>query len=647
MAARYMTLNNGARKLVEASVASAGAGDAGKIPALDSSGRLDESLMPLGIGADTIAAPATETLGAGKFVNFHDDEGVFSVRLADNSNGRRADGFVIEEFEAAATATVYPMDGVNSALTGLTPATRYYLGTDAREWTATTVTQAEAEQGTATTRRAWTAQRVFQAVAAWWSASAMKTKLDGIAAGATANATDAQLRDRSTHTGTQAISTVTGLQTVLDGKINTSERGVSGGIPTLDEFARIPPSQLPSYVDDVLEFATTAQFPTTGEGGKIYIAINQGTAANPTRQYRWTGSVYAEINPSPGTTDALAEGSTNLYFSEHRVRNTVLTGLSLAVSTAITAADTVLSALGKLQAKLNTLGTAAYANLSALPGRVTITGTDAVPLKLERTTSTNVSLWLQHSGASKYLGINAAGNYAVADSADITNNGNELWHGGNLVKQASSTDTTAGALLMLAPGGGGSFGIGSYKAAEAAALNATPNGITWCNGSTLNRPFGLTSSIFSFRGSESYGGQLSSRLNRLGYRSLEAGTYGAWQEVFHTGNFDPATKQDRATFVNTSTSRTLGLSDAWRYLRPTNSGAITLTVPTNADVAFEASTEITIRAAGSGNVTLAGGPGVTINPPANGTLVLSPGMTVVLKRVGSSLWDLIGQTVAA
>lgn len=67
--------------------------------------------------------------------------------------------------------------------------------TDAREWTASTVTQAEAEQGTATTRRAWTAQRVFQAVAAWWAASAMKTKLDGIATGATANATDAQLRD--------------------------------------------------------------------------------------------------------------------------------------------------------------------------------------------------------------------------------------------------------------------------------------------------------------------------------------------------------------------------------------------------------------------------------------------------------------------
>lgn len=79
---------------------------------------------------------------------------------------------------------------------------------DSREWTAATVPQAEAEDGTGTTRRAWTAQRVWQAVAAWWAASPMKTKLDGIAANATANATDAQLRDRATHTGTQTANTI-------------------------------------------------------------------------------------------------------------------------------------------------------------------------------------------------------------------------------------------------------------------------------------------------------------------------------------------------------------------------------------------------------------------------------------------------------
>lgn len=48
--------------------------------------------------------------------------------------------------------------------------------------------------------------------------TADQTKLAGITAGATVNATDAQLRDRATHTGVQAIATVTGLQSALDGK---------------------------------------------------------------------------------------------------------------------------------------------------------------------------------------------------------------------------------------------------------------------------------------------------------------------------------------------------------------------------------------------------------------------------------------------
>ena len=110
--------------------------------------------------------------------------------------------------------------GLQTALDGKQPAGNYVTTadarlTDAREWTAETVSQAEAEAGSATTRRAWTAQRVRQAIAAWWAASAFKTKLDGIATGATANATDAQLRDRSTHTGTQTTDTISGLDSAL------------------------------------------------------------------------------------------------------------------------------------------------------------------------------------------------------------------------------------------------------------------------------------------------------------------------------------------------------------------------------------------------------------------------------------------------
>lgn len=88
---------------------------------------------------------------------------------------------------------------------------------DAREWSAETISQAESEAGTATTRRAFTAQRVFQAIASWWAGSAAKSKLDSIASGATANATDEQLRDRGTHTGTQLWGTITGTPTTLSG----------------------------------------------------------------------------------------------------------------------------------------------------------------------------------------------------------------------------------------------------------------------------------------------------------------------------------------------------------------------------------------------------------------------------------------------
>ncbi|MDS9879277.1 hypothetical protein RMI40_31055, partial [Pseudomonas protegens] len=90
----------------------------------------------------------------------------------------------------------------------------------------------------------------------------------------------------------------------------------------------VPASQLPSFVDDVLEFPTLEDFPEAGETGKIYIAVNDGDSpTNPTRQYRWSGSAYVVIPASPGSTDQVPEGSANVYFTQARVRATLLTGL--------------------------------------------------------------------------------------------------------------------------------------------------------------------------------------------------------------------------------------------------------------------------------------------------------------------------------
>ena len=77
---------------------------------------------------------------------------------------------------------------------------------------------------------------------------------------------------------------------------------------------KVPSTQLPSYVDDVLEYENLAAFPATGETSKIYVAKD----AN--KIYRWSGSAYIEISASPGSTDAVAEGSTNLYYTDARAK---------------------------------------------------------------------------------------------------------------------------------------------------------------------------------------------------------------------------------------------------------------------------------------------------------------------------------------
>lgn len=128
-AQKFSTLIGGARRLVSALITSAGAADSGKIVGLGADGRLDNSVMPVGIGANTTPAVASEAIGSGKFVQYHSNAGVFSVRLADNSNGRQADGFVLAAVAPSATATVYPLDGTNAQLTGLSIASRYWLGT--------------------------------------------------------------------------------------------------------------------------------------------------------------------------------------------------------------------------------------------------------------------------------------------------------------------------------------------------------------------------------------------------------------------------------------------------------------------------------------------------------------------------------------
>lgn len=109
----------------------------------------------------------------------------------------------------------------------------------------------------------------------------------------------------ASHIPNLAISKITGLQAALDSKLESITKAMvegvlTGTITSHNHDGRyaplsgglVPSQYLPSYVDDVVEYASAAAFPSAGEGGKIYVALDTNLT------YRWGGSGYVEISPS-------------------------------------------------------------------------------------------------------------------------------------------------------------------------------------------------------------------------------------------------------------------------------------------------------------------------------------------------------------
>lgn len=104
------------------------------------------------------------------------------------------------------------------------------------------------------------------------------------------------------------LSDQTDLQSALDAKESTSNKGAINGYASLDGSGLVPSSQLPSYVDDVLEYANLAAFPATGSTGKIYIALDTNFV------YRWSGSAYIQI-----TSATVGGSNTHVQFNNNGV----------------------------------------------------------------------------------------------------------------------------------------------------------------------------------------------------------------------------------------------------------------------------------------------------------------------------------------
>ncbi len=117
------------------SVQLGGVGNANRLASLNASGQWDITMMPTGVGAETKVLPASEALSAGDLVNIFDDSGTLKCRKADATSDKPADGFVISSVDSGADATIY-VDGINTAVTGLTPGAEYYLSKTAGGITA-------------------------------------------------------------------------------------------------------------------------------------------------------------------------------------------------------------------------------------------------------------------------------------------------------------------------------------------------------------------------------------------------------------------------------------------------------------------------------------------------------------------------------
>ena len=165
-------------------------------------------------------------------------------------------------------------------------------------------------------------------------------------------------------------------QAVLQG-----EKGVANGVPILDAGGKVPVSMLPSTVMEYLgvwNAATNTPALSDGmigiTGGSVYNVSVAGTVNfghgpitfqvgdwaiyNGTKwQQSPASDEVISVNGKAGvvtlTSDDVPDGQTNKYFTASRVLSCVLTGITTATNAAITATDTILVALGKLQAQLN------------------------------------------------------------------------------------------------------------------------------------------------------------------------------------------------------------------------------------------------------------------------------------------------------
>ena len=184
------------------------------------------------------------------------------------------------------------------------------------------------------------------------------------------------------------------------GAIATSAKGAADGVVPLNSQLKIDSAYLPSFVDDVLEYATQSAFPQEGEGGKIYVDLSTN------KTYRWGGSIYVEISPSTVVTVSrdLTEGTKSAVITIDGTQHQLY---------APTNTDTVINLTARGTSKAYVLGTTTAPNASVQSA----TGVAETGVYIETS-----------DGATKIVAPNFVGNLTGVASGNLTANSSLSWN---------------------------------------------------------------------------------------------------------------------------------------------------------------------------------------------------------------------------
>lgn len=259
------------------------------------------------------------------------------------------------------------------------------------------------------------------------------------------------------------------LQLVTDGSFNATATKAGGAVLTV--VAAVQGTTRPT----AYQFANLAAFPAIGTADRLYVALDTNL------EFSWGGNAYIQTSEvSAITTDGIAEGAVNLYFTAARVVSTVLTGLAAGTNAAITAADTLLQALAKLQAQLD--------------NKLAVTGNAASATKLVTARTINGVAFdgtaniIVADGTKMPLGSNAASATKLQTARTI--NGVPFDGTTNISLPASSPFTVSftGTGAFPAPGGTLSFshGLGTMPKLIRVTLRCDVSEGNWPVGSEID-----------------------------------------------------------------------------------------------------------------------------------------------------------------